>query len=83
MQKSEEQKYLFICQSKSCLKRGSSHVRKELKQRLKEQKMHKKIRVVNTKCMDACKCGPNVVYGNKLYQEVGGKDIDSIIRACQ
>ena len=74
--------YLFICQSKSCLKRGSESVRKEIKASLKAKGLNKEVKVVNTKCMDACKQGPNLVCGTQLFQEVEERNIQEILNLC-
>lgn len=71
--------YVFICQSKNCLKRGSEHLRKCFKQSIKEKGVKKDFQVVNAKCMDACKKGPSIFYYNELHLEVDEKKIDEIL----
>ena len=77
-----KKKYLFICQSKSCLKSGSEHIKRSIKKYLKENELKKEIRLVNTKCMDACKNGPNVVCANTLFQNVDEENLKEIINLC-
>ena len=57
-------------------------MRKELKARLKANRLNKEVKVVNTKCMDACKQGPNLVCGTQLFQEVEEGNIQEILNLC-
>lgn len=77
--KNPTKQYLFICQSKSCLKAGSEYIRAQIKQHIKEKGFKKELKIVNTKCMDACEQGPNVVCGNYFYQEVTTEKIEEIV----
>ncbi len=83
MQVKSETRFIFICQSKSCIKNGSEVVGKEIKKAVKEQHFAKKIKIVKTNCMDACKNGPSVVCKGARYQKVSKVDIADIVRATK
>jgi|GEM_PF-6361420 len=71
--------FVFICQGKDCRKAGAKALAKEVKL-LKKSKPYKSIQVVKCKCLDRCKFAPSVVYEDKWYGEVKGKDLAQILK---
>lgn len=80
MQSDTLQKFVFICDAKSCTKNGSEEIKIALKEYIKSNGLKKEITIVKTKCMDFCKSGPNVVVDGQLYHRVGIKEAKGILK---
>ena len=52
---------MLVCKGGDCKKRGSTEVRKALKEELRANGMNRDVRVDGVDCLGLCKHGPNVV----------------------
>ncbi len=80
MQSRHTHKYIFVCASKSCRKRGSDTLIADLKDFIKSKKLKREVKLVKTKCMDYCKSGPNLVSNDQLYHEVNLEEAKHILK---
>jgi NADH-quinone oxidoreductase subunit F len=80
MKSKHTHKYIFICGSKSCRKRGSNKLIAELKDFIKSKGLKREIKLVKTKCMDYCKSGPNLINNDQLYHEVNPEEAKGILK---
>jgi sirohydrochlorin cobaltochelatase len=72
--------YIFVCQGKNCLAKGSRELLDEIRTRLADREA---FRVVPFICFGACTASPNVaVFPNRLwYSTVTPNDIESVVEA--
>ncbi|NCJ06764.1 (2Fe-2S) ferredoxin domain-containing protein [Synechococcales cyanobacterium C] len=72
---------VLICQSSSCVKRGSKQVQKALEAALCDRGLADQVMIKKTGCMDACKKGPHVVVmpGKARYQRLHPQDIPALV----
>lgn len=61
-------KFVFVCTGSDCKKNGCKRVLKELKSFVGMEPNVGQFKIIKTKCMDFCKSGPIVVYGNEVFK---------------
>lgn len=66
-----KKEFVFVCTGKDCKKRGA----KKLCQQVKK---HKGLRLIKTKCMDACKKAPNMIHNGAMQFTVSEETVRKI-----
>ena len=72
---------MLVCKGGDCKKRGSKHVRKVLKDELRERGMAGDVRIDTVDCLGLCKHGPNVVVhpGGTWYLGLRVDDVPEVV----
>lgn len=73
--------HVLFCSGGDCKKRGARDVRGSLKDELRSEGMHQKVRVDSVDCLGLCKHGPNaIVYpSGTWYVGLTPEDISEIV----
>ena len=74
--------YVFVCQGKNCLGKGSRELLGQIRETLAD---HEAFRVVPYICFGACAASPNVaVFPDRLwYSTVGEEHVASLVRSIK
>lgn len=89
----KRERYLWVCQNErpagspkgSCLRKGADEVLDALKGGLFERRMHRRVRVMVSGCMDLCWAGPSVAVMPDMvfYGHVTPGDVPEILDALE
>ena len=69
-----------MCVGKDCKKKGVKKVFSQLPKDAKKRLNKSDVRVVETKCLDLCKRGPNVIFDNEFYSKVTTEQIEALLK---
>ncbi len=75
-----QENVLKICMGSSCFARGNKENLETIKQFLKENSIEAKVILTGNLCEGKCNTGPNLFFNDVLYQNVGSKKMNTLLR---
>lgn len=70
---------VILCLGSSCFARGNKDLLKYVQKFIRQKKLEEKVHLRGDHCFEKCSEGPNLIIGNKVYNNVSGKNVDEIL----
>jgi NADH:ubiquinone oxidoreductase subunit E len=70
---------IVLCLGSSCFARGNQEIIRLVKKYIDKKNIGDRIEFKGDHCFNQCSLGPNMLVGDKLYQEITEKNIAAIL----
>lgn len=70
---------VIICLGSSCFARGNKELLKYIQKYIRHKRLEEKVHFKAGHCFEKCSEGPNMIIGDKVYNNVSGKNIEELL----